>query len=44
VVLDVRFPLLLEMGVVLLAVAVLCWDAWRRGRSQGLGVTLLGVV
>jgi len=40
---DVRFPILLELGVTLLAMAVLCWDAARRGRSEGRGVTLLGI-
>ena len=40
---DLRFPILLEMGVLGLAVAVLCWDAVRRGRSKGFGVTLMAV-
>jgi NADH-quinone oxidoreductase subunit N len=36
-------PIVLELGVALLAVAVLGWDVLRRGRSRGYGVTAIGV-
>lgn len=36
-------PIVLELGVALLAVAVLGWDVLRRGRSRGYGVTVIGI-
>jgi NADH-quinone oxidoreductase subunit N len=42
--LDLRLPILLEAGVVFLAMAVLGWDAYRRGRGTGIGATLIGVI